>query len=367
MVGAVIVIYLAYKCGKVQFDFAVFFLALGLVVGIYYGFYFIGNSDTVDVSKILSPVVAYLLGVLLVNTFETYEKSVKLVYASMSIPMAVYALSSAIYCVMNTREGTILGNIIDNPDLMNRRLVEVMFFMITASLIWAVMTFKNNKFVSCLIIIANVLVQIASIRIHTRYNTYFFVLEIFALLIIWTYTVIKTKCNTIISTIVTIVLSVMLILILTMVYRVNLGGLRNIYYNSFWGADGGILHSYKYQNIGEAVRNLFTENNRKGFYINANGINTSYNLWLDYARDYGMYSFGLIYIFKILTVIYTFRMIINKNVSSEIKYLLVPAFLAFNIFYSTEAISKVQIYTWIWGLIISGMIRTCCLQKKVKE
>ena len=141
-------------------------------------------------------------------------------------------------------------------------------------------------------------------------------------------------------------------------------GLRAVYYNSFWGADGGLLHSYKYENFREALRYLFS-NNRKGFYINANNINTSFNMWLDYARDYGIYTFAMLYGFKLLTVVYAIRLLFAKNIATDIKALLISAFVAFNVFYSFESIAKTQVYLWFIGLIIIGITKETLSTKKV--
>ena len=60
---------------------------------------------------------------------------------------------------------------------------------------------------------------------------------------------------------------------------------------------------------------------------------------------------------KILIIKDMLRLAFSKEENSWIKYLLVPSFIALNLYYSMEPNGYAHRYFWLVGLLISGMIR----------
>lgn len=347
-------IYLCTTKRKFPLDFAILFLAEGLFLAIYYGFHFLGNVATVDVNKNLLPIAAYIFGIFVVVIGD--NDYVKRVMITMACGMFCYGGVGAVKSIRGGIVGTFNGIRLENNDFLGINQVQVLFFFTTALLCYAALKFKEQKVLSVIIIAMNMVAQALCIGINGKYNTYFLVLELLLLLFIaLQYLFTKQFKSKRMGVSIAIVCVMILVTFIVVIFDQNIFGLKDKYYSSFWGIDGGLLHSYKYYNFKEACMK-FVANPRKGFFIEANGINTSFNMWMDYARDYGIYTFALLIIFKLMTIIYAIRLLFNKTIDSGIKYMLIPVFVAFNIFYSFESIAKTENYMWCWGLIVCGMI-----------
>jgi hypothetical protein len=62
-------------------------------------------------------------------------------------------------------------------------------------------------------------------------------------------------------------------------------------------------------------------------------------------------------IVRVLLIIDGFRLIFKKGENAWIKYLIFPAFVCVNIYYSLEPNAFAHRYLWMMGLFLSGMVR----------
>lgn len=70
---------------------------------------------------------------------------------------------------------------------------------------------------------------------------------------------------------------------------------------------------------------------------------------------------------RMLLIVDAVRLVFRRNDYSWIKYLLLPAFAAVNMYYSMEPNGFAHGYIWMVGLFISGMIRDGVDLKNVKK
>ena len=192
---------------------------------------------------------------------------------------------------------------------------------------------------------------------YRRYNAYILALTLGALIIYCIFYILKRKNrSTLNMIIVTLLMGIFVLLLVEICFKLDIFNIKTYYYNSFWGADGGIFHNLRYKNIIEAINHLYTDPT-SGFVIMSNNLNTSFNMWLEYAMNYGIYVFGFLLIFFCLSIYNFVKMLINPNVDVSIKCVLGMAFLAYNIFYFFESFARSFIHIWLWGLFVNGMIR----------
>ena len=78
---------------------------------------------------------------------------------------------------------------------------------------------------------------------------------------------------------------------------------------------------------------------------------------LEYGRVVGIATWGLMTIFRLLIIKDAFVLAIKRGDAYWIKYLLIPAFLSINLYYSMEPNGYAHRQLWMIGLFISGIIR----------
>ncbi len=88
---------------------------------------------------------------------------------------------------------------------------------------------------------------------------------------------------------------------------------------------------------------------------NIRGLVSSHNMWLDFARDYGLIIFWLLIAFEIWTIICLVKVIKNSN-RRYVDYVLIVAFILFNYHFMFEASGFSNRYIFITGLFIYGLI-----------
>ncbi len=83
--------------------------------------------------------------------------------------------------------------------------------------------------------------------------------------------------------------------------------------------------------------------------------NTSSTMWLDYARDYGLFPLVMLGMFAIVTVIVLIKLII-RNDKSFTAYLLVNLYIFINAYYLLYSTARYHISLWAIGLMVCGMM-----------
>ncbi len=339
---------------RICYDTALIFLTQALILVVYSNFFLRGLSDTHTID-IMVPVLAYIVGLLVVRKHDG-RNTTTLLYFALFIGLGIYGIMSIVLSRKSGTVGTYWGLKQANPELMNMQLVEFFFLGISASLIWSVITIKKHKVISVALIIAAIVIQPVMIKYQGRYNTYILVLEFVVLLALLINKLVNSKIhNQVNSGIISALIFLAIAILCAIAFKLDVLNIKTKYYTSFWGIDGGLFKSVKFMNMKEMFKLLFI-NWHNPSYITSNGINTSFNLWLDFGRDYGIVCFAVIYAFKVCTVVNAIKLAINKKVSVEIKALLLPAFVILNVFYSYEFLAKTNTYLWNAGLVLAAMI-----------
>ena len=293
--------YLVYRGFKtcVHISFPVVFLMQGLIIA---AFLNIILYEAISITYFAAPVIVYLFAIEWIlekkDDIALARKRQYFTYFALAIGMFIYALMTYTLNIKSHLIGTYFG--ITQADISKYQvpLIEFCMFLALAAFIWAAFTFIDHKLISVIIFVA---VIFASYLLYK-------IIGIFLL-----------------------------------------------------GNTGGILHNIRYANIQESIRLLFMVP-VGGYDLTANGFNSSYNMWLEYGRKYGMVVFFLLEVFKVATIVDAVKLLLIKG--DKIKFLLLPAFILFNLFYSFEYLAIDYVYLWLFGLFISGMIRAEIVMNK---
>ena len=150
-----------------------------------------------------------------------------------------------------------------------------------------------------------------------------------------------------------------LLIILSTLISFNIGGLGDLYYNSFWSRDGGVLHNVRLECIVEGVQKSFYYP-LGGFTVDALGPyggGSSHNMWLEYARQYGLVPLICFFTFSLITIFYGIQLLLKKTTRySWLKRLLVPGLICLNMYHSMEPNAHANRNLWLFCLVISGMV-----------
>ncbi len=101
---------------------------------------------------------------------------------------------------------------------------------------------------------------------------------------------------------------------------------------------------------------LITTKHWGNFGLDLTHNNSTYNMWLEYGRDYGILVFATLFIFFILTLKDAVKLVLNKNVDIFIKSWIIVLFAAINVYYFVDATAYTYPCIWYVGLIVCGML-----------
>lgn len=294
-VSIVLTVFVLFKAileQKLKFSVPLLFLLQGMVLAAYVGRLTFG-ADGFDTYSAVAAIMAYLAGLVMVQSKDKKQADTRILVVTVALMLGLY--THGIWGVLATRSENCLGTgyavLPINKQLVFPPQLAFDFIMITAAVIFAVVTFKNNKVLSIAIISAAVISQVAVFKL----------------------------------------------------------------YGSFLGISYFKEYTYRWPAFKQAV--ILTRMQPKGnFTITEGGAFSSFNMWLDYARDYGITTFILLWGFKLMTFAASILMLIRDKSESKIKWLIVPVYIGLNFFYSFESIAKGQICYWLFALVIAGMI-----------
>lgn len=317
-------------------------LAYGLILVGYYIFIFQGSEFNIKI--IILPVVAYYLGVFLGSSQNEAVNNITAisVYWLITIGLFIYGL----LCVFASglRPQTL-------HLYFQERLLEYCFIPFSASLPWVLNKALEKRKYSILIII-NLAIQLLLLKLHFKYNFYIFLIGT-SVSYVRVMMALKERNKKRVYFF-NCFLFVFLIIV-GLLFKNNVFGILDRYYTSFWGTDGGILHNVRYLNLKEAITAL-NKNGRGGVYISANGVNSSFNMWLDYAKDYGILPFACIIVFEILSLVKHIEFGIEKHIDENLKLLYLTSYVGFHIFFFFEFIAKDVVELWAVELLLMGIV-----------
>jgi len=89
--------------------------------------------------------------------------------------------------------------------------------------------------------------------------------------------------------------------------------------------------------------------------LNTSGIISSHNMWMDFTRDYGTITLGILAAFELWMIYCFIRVVISQN-KSLTNYFLIASFILFNYHFMIEATAFSNKYIFAIGMLIYGMI-----------
>lgn len=355
-IAAILILFFVIKNKKVPFDAELIILLSTLLYVGYLDYQFGRNADICYWYILFS---AYLLGRVVIGT-KTDVDAKRLIAMFLSLVVGMFVASFLDFSI-NFRTGWAYGTEtwpnFFSGDLERRTTYEFGFVLTTSLLGYAVFTYKKNKIISCLIIIINIFIQYCVINVEGRENTFMALISIFIVLILYVndlYVGLSDKAKRTIKIIgfgmtCLIVVSVLL-------WNLNFFGVKDLYLHSYLNSSGGVIHNirfkYDYDGFMAMLKYPFDD------YEPILHIKRPHSTILEYGRVYNIIVYAGLLVFRICVIMDTILFAKKcKNENRYLKYLVVPAFVNLNIYYSLEPNGYAHRHFLMAGLLLSGMIK----------
>ena len=127
--------------------------------------------------------------------------------------------------------------------------------------------------------------------------------------------------------------------------------------------DGGIFGNVRFKAQRNVLKQLF-QHPMGGKKMDIAGLKYAHNVWLDIANTAGIIPFTFIVAYTISTVVECVKLVLNKNVPQEMKYLMTGIFIALHLNYSVEPVLDANMIFWAMGACVSGMIKGYLISSK---
>lgn len=338
---------------QIQFDFSLVLLCTVMVFVAIIDYH---TEDYVPVSYAWILPMAYILGKLIVGTDrETINEKIVILYFSMAIPMYI---QSVLDIGSNWKTGWALGTErwpeFWTGEIEPRTTYELGFVLTTSAFAFALYVFKKHTIASIIIIAANVLLQYMVMHVQGRQNPVLLILTIIIVGCLMVYDRWHGDSKRLIKLFCIALLVVTLIVgLIAVLFATNTFGLMDKYKASYW-ADGGLLKNERIDINLTAFRSMLKWPNDN--YTERAGLERAHSMVLEYGRVYDMTVYIGLTLIRLLFIFQALRMALAKNTNSWIKYLVVPAFVSLNLYYTMEPNAYAHRYLWMPGLFLSGMI-----------
>ena len=136
----------------------------------------------------------------------------------------------------------------------------------------------------------------------------------------------------------------------------NVGGIKDTaYYNNLIHRDGGILNNIRFQIHAEAVSQLLSHWKGGGTMMMA-GFNSAHNYWLELANRTGLASFIPTVAFTVIALIDVVKLILDKNISAKLKYLLPSVFMSLFLYHYMEVGGTARPDYFLYVTVMTGII-----------
>ncbi|MBE5918593.1 MAG: hypothetical protein E7272_02005 [Pseudobutyrivibrio ruminis] len=148
---------------------------------------------------------------------------------------------------------------------------------------------------------------------------------------------------------------VLFVIILGVSFKFNILGLKAIYKSSYLSS-GGILHNVRFKLAKEALQKMpyyLQGGYGEGLEFNA------HNSWLEFGDKYGVIVFILLECFRLIVIYDALKFFIKRN-NGAIRYLLLPAFIFINIYFSMEPIGFRRRLYFVIPMILFGIMKREC-------
>lgn len=226
---------------------------------------------------------------------------------------------------------------------------------------------NSRKLWIYLVLACQVIIQFFCFKTEGRTNAAYLIIVVAFGILLYTYDCYKEKKKKELHFLIGLVtVAAVAVLVFMIAFKLNVGGLYDKYENSYLSGSGGIIKNVRFRAIAEAIV-LLSQNHLGGFTGTVLKGGRSHNMWLEYARQYGLVPFASLYAFKLVTVIYAIRLIIHRHVGKKIRYILLPAFVCVNLYYTMEPNGHAYRNFWLFGLFLCGIISGILRKEKIDE
>ena len=136
----------------------------------------------------------------------------------------------------------------------------------------------------------------------------------------------------------------------------NLGGIKDTqYFYNLINKDGGIIHNIRFQIHAEAASQLLSHWKGGGTMMMA-GLNSAHNYWLELANRTGLASFIPTVAFTVIALIDVIKLILDKNISAKLKYLLPSVFMSLFLYHYMEVGGTARPDYFLYVTVMAGVV-----------
>ena len=237
-------------------------------------------------------------------------------------------------------------------EMQNRCGMSLGMFFINTSLWYAILKRKKHPVIMWLFIIGFAISQYWGYKVQSRTITLVPVLSALVMIMLVLYD--KRKSIPKSFWVIGILSIVSITGFILLAFFNNWFGLRTIYNNSQWGVE--LLQNERFVMDWNGFK-LMLQNPTGKFTPPDNEWYNPHNTFLQYGRVNGIAVFILLELFRLITLKDAVVMATKNNKYSDIKYLLIPAFVCLNFNFSMDPNGYVQRYLWMMVLLVNGIIR----------
>lgn len=319
-------------------------------------------SITLILSLAVVPILFYFLGEQLVgNALESnsYELKAEIVVVAISIGMFIHALLN-FYAWTQGHNGKYWDDFW--PDVLCQITTEHSFLAVAvASLIAYGIYYLTKKWYYAVVILSSALIaNIINIIYDNRLVLVLTAIVLGVNVIICIY--LNRKSKKVIYFCIGAVMT--LFLCVALVVGLDVGGIKETpYFLRLTAKDGGILYNIRFAAHAKAASQLFS-NWKGGGTMDLLGLNHAHNYWLEMANQTGLLPFIPVALFTVSSFFDAVKLILNKNVSDKIKYLLPSVLMGISLYLYVEVGGVDRPDYFLYFALMAGIV---CQFRKCAE
>lgn len=359
LIAVVVVDCLVFGAGHLHVDFNFLFLTGFSVMMFSYDEFTMPNIPAWRSSwhYVLIFPLSYLAGKIIVNIsndkYETVSKNALIAMGS------GFCIQTLLNYSMNYTTGAMdtetWPSFFEN-EMFSRNNYEYGFFFVTTALIYVLIERKKNKALATIVVILNILIQYLGVRWEGRLNAGILIIELGLMIPIYLFNQTKAKNRDYKKILIVVVIGIIAIaLLIAGAFNFNWFGFRDLYMHSYWMGTGGVFHNVRFALMREGL-----ENSAKyplgGWNSVIHNSGSTHNAYLEWSRNYGIVPWILIELFRIISLLQLLRLTINRNGKGNLRYWLLPLWIALNIYLSFDPAGFYRRYNWGPFLMLAGMI-----------
>lgn len=301
--------------------------------------------------------------------FQRYDY--RLIYAFVCVfvlGVSLYSLLDTIYCFGNSYGyGSRVWPEFWSKVNMFATLHALFACPVVALAFPAILFFRKHKIASSLVLIACVYQIFFAFYSSTRTQLLVFAIVFFLeflLYIIFNRNLFKSKRKSLIK-IGAVVVGV--VAVFAIAVAVNAFHIRDTkLFSSIFGMitrDGGILNNIRFVGQRKALMQILVYP-MGGSQMDIAGLSHCHNVWLQMANEAGLIPFVLFVIYTVVTFIDLIKLMKNKSVEMELKYLLFALYMSMILFYTVENALRNSIYEVTPWMFVNGVISSYAINQR---